>query len=78
MLFKTLDIRGLTFTRAFEQTQKEFKSLKKHGVLEIILDKKRNFTEAFENWTKSKGYQFSDLDTDNRFVRIFIRKDKTS
>lgn len=76
LMFKTLDIRGLTFTCAFEQTQKEFKSLKKNGVLEIILDQKRNFIEAFENWAKSKGYRFSDLNTDNRFVRIFIRKDK--
>jgi TusA-related sulfurtransferase len=76
LMFKTLDIRGLPFAFAFERTQKEFRNLGKNGVLEIILDQKRNFTEAFENWAKSKGCPVSDLDVDNRFVRIFIQKNR--
>jgi TusA-related sulfurtransferase len=73
-IFKTLDIRGLSFFNAFEATSKAFKKIKKNGALEIILDKKNNFTDAFKTWAKSQGYRTSDINDDHRMVRLFIEK----
>ena len=73
-IFKTLDIRGHSFFSAFQMTSKAFKNIKKNGALEIILDRKKDFTDAFKVWAKSKGYAVSDIDEDNRMVRLFIKK----
>jgi TusA-related sulfurtransferase len=73
-LFKTLDIRGHSFFNAFQMTSKAFKNIKKNGTLEIILDRKKDFTDALKAWAKSKGHTFSDMDGDHRMVRLFIRK----
>jgi len=72
--FKTLDIRGLSFFNAYEQTAKAFNKISKNGALEIILDRKKNFTDAFKAWAKSRGYRISDIDDDHRMVRLFIEK----
>lgn len=74
VLFKTLDIRGLHFSNGFQLAVKEFGGIKKNGILEIILDRKRNFTEAFKNWARSNGYNFSDIDDGSRMIRVFIKK----
>ncbi|QPJ63890.1 MAG: hypothetical protein G3M78_00080 [Candidatus Nitrohelix vancouverensis] len=72
--FKTLDIRGLSFFNGFERTSKEFTKIKKNGVLELILDQRKNFTDAFKTWAKSKGHKISDMDVDHQMVRLFIKK----
>ena len=74
-MFRTLDIRGLSFFKAFQLTSDEFRRIKKNGILEVILDKKKNFTEDFSKWAKSHGYKISDIEADHRMVRLFIRKD---
>ncbi len=76
VMFKTLDIRGLSFFNAFQATSKAFSDIKINGALEIILDRKKNFTAAFKTWAKSKGYKISDIDDDHRMVRLFIKKGK--
>ena len=73
--FKSLDIRGLSFYKAFDLASKEFSKVKKNGILELILDKKKNFTEDFTKWAKSQGYRISDIEDDPRMVRLFIHKD---
>ena len=73
-IFKTLDIRGQSFFSAFQKTSKAFNSIKKNGALEINLDRKKDFTDAFKVWAKSKGYAVSDIDGDHRMVRLFIKK----
>ena len=73
-MFRTLDIRGLSFFKAFQLASDEFKRIKKNGILELILDKKKNFTEDFSKWAKSQGYKISDIEADHRMVRLFIRK----
>ncbi len=73
-IFKTLDIRGHSFYNAFQMTSKAFKKIKKNGALEIILDRKKDFTDAFKVWAKSKGYAVFDIDEDPRMVRLFIKK----
>ena len=73
-IFKTLDIRGHSFFSAFQMTSKAFNKIKKNGALEIILDRKKDFTDAFKAWAKSKGYKVSDIDDDHRMVRLFIQK----
>ena len=73
-MFRTLDIRGLSFFKAFQLTSDEFRRIKKNGILELILDKKKNFTEDFSKWAKSQGYKISDIEADHRMVRLFIRK----
>ena len=73
-VFKTLDIRGLSFFRGFEQTQKAFRDVKVNGVLEVILDPQKNFTHAFKEWAQSEGYPTSDIDENSRMIRLFIRK----
>jgi len=76
-VFKTLDTRGLSFFSAPDQMNQAFKDVNKNGILEIILDKKKNFSEAFSRWVESKGYKVSNRDEDARLVRLFIRKVKS-
>lgn len=73
-VFKTLDTRGLSFFSATDQMNQAFKDVNKNGILEIILDKKKNFSEAFSRWVESKGYKIWNRDEDTRLVRLFIRK----
>ena len=73
-MFRTLDIRGLSFFKAFQLASDEFKRIKKNGILELILDKKKNFTEDFSKWAKSQGNKISDIEADHRMIRLFIRK----
>ncbi|CCQ89447.1 hypothetical protein NITGR_1050010 [Nitrospina gracilis 3/211] len=75
-VFKTLDTRGLSFFSATDQLNQAFKDVKMNGILEIILDKKKNFSEAFSRWVESKGYKVSNRDEDARLVRLFISKSK--
>ena len=72
--FKTIDIRGLSFFNALELTSKEFTRIKKNGILELIIDKKRNLTDAFSKWAKNQGYKISDIDGDHQMVRLLIQK----
>ena len=72
--FKTLDIRGLSFFNAFNMTNEAVDDVKPDGILEIILDKKRNFTDAFSDWASSRGYKVSGVDEDNGLIRMFITK----
>ena len=73
-MFITLDIRGLSFFKAFQLASEEFRRIKKNGILELIVDKKKNFTEDFSRWAKNHGYKISDIEDDHRMVRLFIRK----
>ncbi|PIQ99863.1 MAG: hypothetical protein COV66_09675 [Nitrospinae bacterium CG11_big_fil_rev_8_21_14_0_20_45_15] len=72
--FETLDIRGQSYFTGFELASKAFTRIKNNGVLEIILDQRRNLTEAFKIWAKSKGYKISDIDVGHEMVRLFIKK----
>ena len=75
MMFKTVDTRGLSFFNALNLATKAFRDVKVDGILELILDKKKNFTDAFQNWATSKGYKVSDVDeVDNLLIRLFIKK----
>ena len=76
-MFRTLDIRGLSFFKAFQLASEEFRTIKKNGILELIVDKKKNFTEDFSKWAKNQGYKISDIEDDHRMVRLFIRKGST-
>ena len=73
-VFKTLDIRGLSFFSASDKASKAFKGVTTNGILEIILDKKKNFTEAFQQWAESRGYSIFNRDEDPRMIRLFIKK----
>ena len=73
-VFKTLDLRGLPFTNGFDLALRELKRIRIDGILEIIMDKKRNFTGAFRKWAAERGHKVSDIDDDNRMVRVFIQK----
>ncbi|MDP6735589.1 MAG: hypothetical protein QF732_03735 [Nitrospinaceae bacterium] len=73
-VFKTLDLRGLSFFNGFEQAQKAFRGVKVNGVLEVILDPQKNFTHAFTEWAQSEGYPTSDIDENSQMIRLFIRK----
>lgn len=73
-VFKTLDIRGLSFFSGFEQAREAFRDVKINGVLEVILDPQKNFSYAFKEWAHSEGHPTSDMDDDNRMIRLFIRK----
>ena len=42
-MFRTLDIRGLSFFNALQLAKDEFRIIKKNGILELIVDKKKNF-----------------------------------
>ena len=72
--FKTIDIRGLSFFNALQLTSKEFTRIKKNGILELIVDKKRNLTDAFSKWAKNQGYKISDIEGDHQMVRLLIQK----
>ena len=72
--FKTIDIRGLSFFNALQLASKEFTSIKKNGIVELIVDKKRNLTDAFTKWAINQGYKISDIEDDPRMVRLFIQK----
>jgi len=74
-VFKTLDIRGLSFFSASDKMSKAFKGVTQHGILEIILDKKKNITEAFQRWAEARGYSVFNRDEDPRMVRLFIKKE---
>ena len=73
-MFKTIDIRGLSFFSALQLASKEFDRIKKNGILELIVDKKRNITDALSKWAKNQGYKISDIEDDPRLVRLFIHK----
>ena len=73
-VFKTLDIRGLSFFSASDKASKAFKGVTQNGILEIILDKKKNLTEAFQQWAISRGYSIFNRDEDPRMVRLFLKK----
>jgi TusA-related sulfurtransferase len=73
-MFKTLDIRGLSFFNALQLASEEFDRIKKNGILELIVDKKRNITDALSKWAKDQGYKTSDIEDDPRMVRLFIHK----
>ena len=73
-IFKTLDIRGLSFFNSYKQTLKATREVKIDGVLELILDPKKNFTQAFKRWAHSEGYRATDVTSDNQIIRLFIRK----
>jgi TusA-related sulfurtransferase len=72
--FKTIDIRGLSFFNALQLTSKEFTRINKNGILELIVDKKRNLTDAFSKWAKNQGYKISDIKDDPQMVRLLIQK----
>ena len=72
--FRTLDIRGLSFFKSLQLATEEFTRIKKNGILELIVDKKKNFTEDLSKWAKSQGFKISDIEDDPRMVRLFIRK----
>lgn len=74
-VFKTLDIRGLSFFSASDKTSKAFKGVTRNGIVEIILDKKKNFTEAFQRWAEARGYSVFNRDEDTRMIRLFIKKE---
>ena len=40
-MFKTIDIRGLSFFSALQLASQEFNRIKKNGILELIVDKKK-------------------------------------
>ena len=73
-MFKTIDIRGLSFFSALQLAAQEFNRIKKNGILELIVDKKRNITDALVKWAKNQGYKISDIEDDPRMVRLFIHK----
>ncbi len=73
-MFKTIDIRGLSFFSALQLASQEFSHIKKNGILELIVDKKRNITDALAKWAKNQGYKISDIEDDPRMVRLFIHK----
>ena len=73
-MFKTIDIRGLAFFSALQLASQEFNRIKKNGILELIVDKKRNITDALVKWAKNQGYKISDIEDDPRMVRLFIHK----
>ena len=73
-MFRTIDIRGLSFFSALQLASKEFDRIKKNGILELIVDKKRNIADALSKWAKNQGYKISDIEDDPRMVRLFIHK----
>ena len=73
-MFRTLDIRGLSFFKSLQLATDEFRKIKKNGILELIVDKKKNFKEDFSKWAKKQGCKISGIEDDPRIVRLFIRK----
>ena len=75
MVFKTVDTRGLSFFNALNLATKAFKEVKVDGMLELIMDKKKDFTDAFKQWASSKGHKVSDRSgVDDALIRLFIKK----
>ena len=75
MVFKTVDTRGLSFFNALNLASQAFKEVKVDGMLELIMDKKKDFTDAFKQWASSKGYKVSDRSgADDPLIRLFIKK----
>jgi TusA-related sulfurtransferase len=74
--FKTLDSRGQHFGAICDLALRELKKIKNNGILEIILDNKRNISDAIKVWAQSQGHKFSDSESANSLIRIFIRKGK--
>ena len=68
--FKTIDIRGLSFFNALQLASKEFTRIKKHGTLELIIDKKRDLTDAFSKWAKNQGHKTSDIEDNLSLIHI--------
>ena len=77
-VFKTLDVRGHSFFNALEMVNTAFKQIQMNGMLEIILDKKRNFLDAYQDWASSKGYKTSDIEENSLMIRWFLKKCKKS
>ena len=73
-MFKTIDIRGLSFFSALQLASQEFDRIKKNGILELIVDKKRNIIDTLSKWAKNQGYKISNIEDDPRMVRLFIHK----
>ena len=73
-MFRTLDIRGLSFFKSLQLATDEFRKKKKNGILELIVYKKKNFKEDFSKWAKKQGFKISGIEDDPRIVRLFIRK----
>ena len=44
-MFRTLDIRGLSFFKSLQLATEEFTRINKNGILELIVDKKKNGTD---------------------------------
>ena len=74
MVFKSVDTRGLSFFNALNLATNAFKEVKVDGMLELIMDKKRDFTDAFKQWASSKGYKISSSGADGGLIRLFIKK----
>lgn len=74
-VFKTLDIRGLSFFSASDKTSKAFKGVTHNGILEIVLDKQKNIAEVFQRWAETRGYSIFTRDEDPRMIRLFIKKE---
>lgn len=74
--FKTLDSRGQHFGEICDLALRELKKIKIDGILEIILDNKKNISDAIKVWAKSHGHKFSDSESENSLIRVFIRKCK--
>ena len=73
-MFKSIGIRGISFFNAMQLASEEFGRIKKNGILELIIDKKRNITDSISRWAKNQGYKISDIEDDPRMVRLFIKK----
>ena len=72
--FKTLDSRGQNFSEICALAIRELKKIQINGILEIVLDNKRNISDAIRVWAKSNGHNFSDSVSENTLIRVFIRK----
>ena len=75
-VFKSVDTRGLSFFSAMDQMTHAYEDVKADGILEVILDKKKSFAEAFKKLVETKGYRVSNTDEDNHLIRLFIQKVK--
>ena len=65
---------GFHFSAHCNWHRKSSTASKKNGLLELIVDKKRNITDALVKWAKNQGYKISDIEDDPRMVRLFIHK----
>ena len=73
-VFKTLDIRGLPYFSSYQRTLEAIREVKIDGVLELILDPKNNFMQAFKKWARSEGYHATGMDDGSQTTRLFIKK----